>query len=299
MLDRLAAIPILLALCCVNLIFRIFTVRGAWRLGEILGSLCYHCMPRRRRAVEHNLRTVAAARSDIPFSDQLVKAIFRRSCANLTCSLKTYAIPPEKLGRLIKVNTHPTFLEAINNQSGSIYCLAHMGNWEILSKIAPYITPPPMPFGAIYRPLDNKVADRYVVDQRTRHGCQMFPKSTSINTFSSFIKNGGCLGILADQRAGKSSKNARPFFGKDSARSKLPALLHQRTGAPLFSVAVYSEQPATWTIDIQPILLPTDHKLSTDEVVTHITSAYESIFTTHLLDVFWLHSYWSLRRNSK
>ena len=169
-------------------------------------------------------------------------------------------------------------------------CLGHMGNWEILTKLMPLVDPVPEHFGAIYRPLDSKAADRYVANQRKEYNCEMFPKSTSIGKLSSFLRKGGVLGILADQRSG-GAKNARPFFGMNSERSKLPAVLHLRTGSPLFSLSVSSEKVGRWTVSIEPISIE-EETPTTDDVVKAITAAYEKNFSKHLLDVFWLHRYW-------
>ena len=108
-----------------------------------------------------------------------------------------------------------------------------------------------------------------------------------------FVREGGILGILADQRSG-GPKNARPFFGELSSRSKLPAILHMRTDSPLFSVALSSPKPGHWLVEFIPVELPhSDQELERDEIIDAITRAYEKNFSTHLLDVFWLHRYWN------
>lgn len=290
MLDRLKAIPILLTLFLVNAVFRFISVRTVWNIGECLGTLCYRFMPKRRTIVDYNMKVVAKHTQAFTPTPELTESIFQRNIANLSCTLKTYGMKPKQLAEVIDINIDPSFHQAVKNNSGAVLCLAHMGNWEILSKLMPLVDPTPERFGAIYRPLDSKAADDYVAAQRKEYNCEMFPKSTPLGTLSTFIREGGVMGILADQRSGR-KKNNRPFFGEDSARSKLPAVLHLRTGAPLFTLSVYSLTPARWTIDILPIELP-EQKLTTDDVVEHITMGYQRNFSAHLLDVFWLHRYW-------
>lgn len=291
MIDKLKAIPILFTLFLVNFIFRFISVETVWKLGECLGTLCYRLMPKRRAVVDYNMEVVATATKSFTPSPELTESIFQRNIANLACTLKTYGMKPNQLADLIDINVDSSFHQAVANNSGAIICLAHMGNWEILSKLMPLVDPSPERFGAIYRPLDSKAADKYVTDQRKEYNCEMFPKSTPLGTLSTFIREGGVMGILSDQRSGRPKKNNRSFFGEKSARSKLPAVLHKRTNAPLFSLAVHSSTPGRWIIDILPILLP-DKKLTTDEVVEHITLSYERDFSAHLIEVFWLHRYW-------
>ncbi|PQJ27656.1 lysophospholipid acyltransferase family protein [Rubritalea profundi] len=291
MLDRLKAIPILLTLFLVNAVFRFISVRTVWNIGECLGTLCYRIMPKRRAIVDFNMEIVAKHTQAFTPSPELTESIFQRNIANLSCTLKTYGMKPKQLEKVIDVNVSPSFHQAVKDKSGAIMCLGHMGNWEILTKLMPLVEPTPAHFGAIYRPLDSKAADRYVANQRKEYNCEMFPKRTPLGTLSTFIREGGVMGILADQRSGRPKKANRPFFGRDSARSKLPAVLHLRTGAPLFTLSVYSQTPGRWTIEILPINLP-DKKLTTDDVVENITAGYERNFSAHLLDVFWLHRYW-------
>ena len=205
---------------------------------------------------------------------------------------------PEQLSRHVTINASKAFLDTLQNNTGAILCLAHMGNWEILTKIAPLIQPTPQHFGAVYRPLDSKAADQYVAQQRKKYGCQMFSKTEGIGSLSTFIRGGGILGILADQRAGKARKNNRPFFGIDSARSKLPAVLHLRTGAPLFIVSVSSPTDGHWRVSISPLpesASPTDR----ESILSTITAGYESSFSNHLLDVFWMHRYWLPKKKKR
>lgn len=296
MLSKLTAIPIICALWLVTAIFRLLPLSLCWKIGNAVGSIGHALMPKRRAIIRQNLETVAKSTGNLQVTDLLVKKIFRRSITNLVCAIKTYTMTPAQVARVVTVKVHPTLTSSIRQDKGAILCLAHMGNWEILSKITPLIHPEFTPFGAVYRPLDNKTADRYVAEQRHKYGCQMFPKGTPMGTLSTFLKNGGVLGILADQRAG-GSKNNRPFFNRPSSRSKLPAILHRRTGAPLFSLAVHTDEPATWTITTNPIDSPQNP--TTDQIVDAITASYETIFALHLNDVFWLHTYWREKRRKK
>lgn len=292
MLTKITAIPIVFTIWLVNAIFRFIKIESTWTLGECLGSLCYRLMPKRRKIVEYNMQVVAASDPRIIPSAALTESIFQRNIANLTCSLKTYGMTPQQLAKCVDIEVSDEFHEVIKNKQGAILCLAHMGNWEILSKIATLTTPFPEKFGAIYRPLDNQVADSYVAEQREKHNCQMFSKSTPMGTLSTFIRAGGVLGVLADQRSGRPRKTNRPFFGVNSARSQLPAVLHMRTEAPLFSVTVTSPKPAHWKVIISPISTRENHRNTKDLVIESITRSYEKMFSTHLLDVFWMHRYW-------
>lgn len=293
MLSKITAIPVICAIWFFNALFRLLPLSFCWRLGETLGSVVHMLMPARRRVVRKNLRIVAKKHPELEVNEDLVRQVFRRSIANLTCSIKTYGMSPAQLQEVVEISYHPQFMEDVKQKKGTVTCLAHMGNWEILSKIVVTALPEGTDFGAVYRPLDNKTANKYVADQREKYGCKMFAKGVPITTLSQYIKKGGNLGILADQRAGRHRKYERPFFGAGSARSKLPAILHKRTQCPMYMAAVFSDTPGRWKIDIVPVEIQSDE---VEEIVDSITAMYEKVFLDHLLDVFWLHTYWRERR---
>ena len=292
MTDRLKALPVLSLIGFINILFSLVSVKAAWSIGERLGSLCYRIMPKRRKTIQKNLQIVANYTSTIELSPELAKTVFQRNIANLSCSLKTYGMQPAQLSDYVVIRIDAAFEQAIQDNKGAILCLAHMGNWEILSKISSLITPEPQKFGALYRPLDNRAADQYVVKQRERYRCKMFPKYTPMGTLSTFIREGGILGILADQRNGRAKKNHRPFFGVDSARSKLPAVLHMRTQAPLFTASVSCPKAGKWLVEIKEIPLDSQVEKNSENVLRAVTQSYEENFAKHVLDIFWLHRYW-------
>lgn len=277
----------------VAVFFRLLPVSVCWRIGECLGAVFFVIMPRKREVVRKNLETVAAHTDDFAVTESLVKDVFRRSFANLTCAVKTYGMEPEQLLEITEIQLPPDFLEDIKNPQGGIYCLAHMGNWEILSKLFATQVPENQRLGAIFRPLNNPRINELVLKERERYNCVMFPKGTPISRLSRFIKEGNHLGILADQRVGKERKYAHAFFGQDSTRSRLPALLKRRTSQNLYIVANYSTSPGRWKIEVFPIESESN---DTDELLSLITQGYERLFREHLTDVFWLHDYWRIKR---
>lgn len=277
----------------VAAVFRMLPIIACWRLGECLGLLIHFMMPAKRKIVRRNLEIVAAHTDNFPVSTRLIKDVFRRSFANLTCALKTYTMEPEELLKITEIELPPRLLEDLQNKRGSIHCLAHMGNWEILSKVFMLQTPGNQKLGAIFRPLDSPHINKLIQKERERYGCIMFPKGTPIASLSRFVKEGNHLGILADQRVGKERKYAHAFFGRDSARSRLPALLKRRAGRSLYMVANYSTSPGRWRIEIIPIESTSDN---TEELLRLITEGYERLFRAYLTDVFWLHDYWRIKR---
>lgn len=295
MLQLITAIPTILAFWLLTNVFRLIPLPICWKIGSALGALCYKILPKRSATIRKNLNIVSDHTQSLEVTEDLVREVFKRNAANLICASKTYGMPIKKLRKHVTVLYDDESIAAVKQPDGGLLCIAHMGNWELLSKFPELASFGIHPIGALYRPLDNKFADKYVDKQRTKSGCVMFPKQTSVNTLSTFIKNGGYLGVLADQKAG-GRKNAVPFFGRDTPRSMLPAILKKRTNANFFSLSVYSPEPAKWIISIEHIPTPTE--ASTKEIRQLVTTRYEEMFTKHPLDVFWLHRYWRDQKKS-
>ena len=56
--------------------------------------------------------------------------------------------------------------------------------------------------GTHYRPLNNALINAVVERRRRRRGLELFAKRSSTHRLSSFVRGGGAMGILADQRVG-------------------------------------------------------------------------------------------------
>ena len=169
MIDRLKSIPVIVAITLVNVLFKYLKVETTWLIGDIVGAIAYRIMPKRREIIERNMEIVAEQVSSIHPGPALTESVFRRNIAQLACTLKTYGMTPNELSHHVKIQTSPEFVSAIKENKGAILCLAHMGNWEILTKISSLVEPSPDHFGAVYRPLDSKAADRYVAQQREQY----------------------------------------------------------------------------------------------------------------------------------
>ena len=290
-MKRFNSILLIILLQLTMGLFKFLPISACWKIGELLGCVFYWILASKRRVVRENLEVVSARHPEVLVSRSVIMGIFRRSFANLTCSIKIYGMPLERVMEQVDTVIPDELLEDIAVGNGHILCTAHMGNWELLSNVLAIKFPHGASFGAIYRPLDNEFANQYVLKEREKYGCKMFAKRTSVFLLGRFIKEGGNLIMLADQRAGKKSKYARPFFGRDSARSKLPALLQRRTGAKLYMISCHSDEPAKWKIEFTRVPVDSD---DTEEILTAITAEYEKEFLAHILDVFWLHKYWKL-----
>ncbi len=259
---------------------------GPWvfRLGEMLGGLAWHFTPVRRKIVLRNLRIAMAGECGFSEIQEMAKASFRRTAGNLISAARTAQVAPEKLGEIIHIENLELLEQALAKGKGVVLLLAHMGNWEILSRIV-HLFPPGSKTGAFYRPLNNKLLDERILLRRQADGTRMFSKRDPFHRVTGFLRDGGIVGVLADQRVGLQGEVV-PFFGRLARTSPLPSLLARRARAEVLALSLVTESPGKWKAAFVPVEEPHHTK--------HCMAALESAMNASVIDVFWLQERWKV-----
>lgn len=248
-------------------------------LGRGLGLAFHHFGGKYRRLVRRNLRVATADRPPGPAAlDALVRETFQRVGANVLASLKTPTFADRDAA-------HPHFSTAglgilkSNHRDGfgTVVVLPHMGNWEALTQIDT-----PFPAGGIYRPLSNPLMDDLIRRRRTADGSLLFSRKDGFHAPSAFLRGGGALAVLSDQRAGGRG-TAMPFFGKLTTCPPLPELLARRGKARVAALAVVTAGPARWELRVREVPRPT---------TAAILRGIEAAIRESPADVFWFHDRW-------
>jgi KDO2-lipid IV(A) lauroyltransferase len=258
------------------------------RIGRAAGAVAYPLIGKRRRIVERNLRIAFAGERSANEQTKLAREVFRRSGANLICSLGTAANDGHSLEASITMRDEKIFWEAHARGKGVIAVLAHMGNWEALAQWIPRLLPPDVKVANIYRPLNNPIMDGRLLAMRGRHGLKMFSKDDNPLAMAAFLRGGGVLAILSDQRAGKIGEHA-PLFGRNASVTPLPAVLARRTGAALIGVSLRTVAPGRWELGF--------HAADAAEPSTgHVMELLERVMRVSPEDVFWMQDRWKVQR---
>ena len=259
---------------------------GPWlfRLGEALGGLVWHVMPRRRQMILRNLRIALAGEKDLPELRRMAKASFRRTAGNLISAAHTARLAPAQLHQVIHIENLDLLEQALAGGHGVVLLLAHMGNWELLSRLI-HLFPKGSRAGAFYRPLNNDLLDQRVLQRRQADGTRMFSKRDNPLHVAAFLREGGIVGILADQRVGIQGELVR-FFGRLTRVSPLPSLLARRSKSAVLALSVITEEPGKWVARFLPVAPP--------PTTAHCMAVLEQAMRTGPVDVFWFQERWKL-----
>lgn len=259
---------------------------GPWlfRLGETLGGLVWHCMPLRRKMILRNLRIAFAGEMDLPGLRRLAKQSFRRTGGNLISAAHTARLAPAQLGRVIHIENLELLEQALAAGKGVVLLLAHMGNWELLSRLV-HLFPPGSRAGAFYRPLNNRLLDERVLARRQADGTRMFSKRDNALHVAGFLREGGIVGILADQRVGIQGELVR-FFGRLTRASPLPSLLARRAKSAVLALSVTTVAPGKWRAVFMAVAAP--------HTTANCMGVLEQAMKAGPVDVFWFQERWKV-----
>lgn len=254
----------------------------AFRLGECIGRLLWHLMPQRRRIVFKNLRIALAGEKSLDEIRDLARESFIRSVANLVSAVHTAHMPAHVLESRVTVENPEVLEAAVRDGRGCLLLPPHMGNWEILSRIK-HLFPPGHELGALYRPLNNPYLDARLAKKRQSEGTRMFSKRDSLLEITRFLKAGGIIGVLADQRAGYQGSLTN-FFGRLTRATSLPSILIRRCKVPAFAISVRTLSPGKWALKYHPVA-------KSGDLVASI-NAIERAMGESMVDVFWFQDRW-------
>jgi Kdo2-lipid IVA lauroyltransferase/acyltransferase len=259
---------------------------GPWvfRLGEFLGGLAWHFMTMRRHVVLRNLRIAFHGEHDLPTLQKMARESFRRTGANLFSTAHTARLPGDQIDAVLEVENQDLIEEAMAGGKGLVLMPSHMGNWEILSRMN-RLFPQGYKIGAFYRPLNNPYLDARVVEQRATDGTRLFSKRDSLHQVNGFLRDGGLIGILADQRVGRQGELVR-FFGRLTRASTLPSLMTRRSKSSVLTISLITDTPGKWRVRYHSVNPP----LKTPDCM----EALEKAMRASPLDVFWMQERWKL-----
>ncbi len=258
--------------------------------GRALGGVAYRIFPRRRRTVERNLRIAFAGERAPEELKVMAQEVFRRSGANLLCSFGTAGKDPATTVDTLTMHGEERLRDALAPGKGVVLVIAHMGNWEAMAQWLPRLIPPGVKAANIYRPLNNPWLDARVLATRSRQGLRLFSKDESPLAMAAFVRAGGVLSIMSDQRAGIAGELV-PFFGRITSATPLPAILARRTGAALLGVSLRTRSTGRWALEFHA---PEEVHLPTAGVMRFL----EQIMRVSAEDVFWFQDRWRSGRKA-
>ncbi len=195
-------------------------------------------------------------------------------------------------GALAKIELHgvEAVKEAWEKHKGLLLVTGHLGNFELLgARLAQEF-----PLWVIARP-QNLASWQTIKRIREKAGMRVLEKLGSVREALRILRQGGAIGILADQHAGEGKGSlVVPFFGRPASVFKTPALLAVRAKVP-FVFCYDQRQPDGHHVGV---LLPP--RMIREEEVEAVTLWYcrqlEQAIWQAPDQWWWLHDRWKTAR---
>jgi len=273
-----------------------FLPRPIARWFAVLVAKCLFLIrPPLRRAAEFNLRL---AFPELP--EPARRDILKRTVRNLGWMAVEFARLPRYTRKNIEeamiLDGFENFSAAQSRGKGVLFLTGHMGAWE-LKPFAHALYSNPIYF--LVRPIDNPRVDALVNRYRGLSGNRPINKNESARTVLRILREGGVIGVLADQNAVPAEAIFADFFGIPAATTSGIARLARRTGAAVVPVYSYWDpRISKYRLRYEPALELT----STDDEQGDIRN-YSARFNQVIEDYvrrfpdqwLWVHRRWKTR----
>ena len=204
-------------------------------IGVLIAHYLFFIRAPLRRAAEFNLRL---AFPELPKPAR--QDILRRMVRNLGWLAAEFARLPRynrsNIEKIIILDGLENFEAAERRGKGVLFLTGHMGAWE-LEPYAHALYCRPIYF--LVRPIDNPRVDALVNRYRCASGNQPIKKNESARVILRILREGGVIGVLADQNTVPAEAVFVDFFGVPAATTSGIARLARRTGAAVVPTSNY------------------------------------------------------------
>ena len=261
-----------------------------WRLalGATAGRAAFGALKSMRRRADDNLSLVFP---EMPASERTRLA--KSMAANVGRTLLEILQADQFLARGAQLSVSGPGLEAIQQAQaegkGALVISGHFGQWEAIRTI---LLRHEITCGAVYRPYNNRLYDRLLLNQIEKYGTPIAPKGRSgTRQLVKALSSGGVMAILLDQKAWDG--DPVEFLGHPALTSNSAAELGLRYDLPI--VPAYGIRNADDPTRIEVVFeAPIAHS-----TVAEMTRALNKSLEEQVLkrpDLWlWLHKRWDKR----
>jgi len=180
----------------INWIVTLLPLRILYVFSDLLYLLLYYFPSYRREVVSSNLKNAFPEKTDK--ERKAIEKKFYRHLADLFIeTFKLTHMSKAQLMRRCTISNHEILDKLLKDKRDTIAVLGHYNNWEWLTIVPEFIN---YKFISIYKPLQNKLFDKFINKLRSKFGTTLAPMSfiirelmnnrnNNINTLSAFISD--------------------------------------------------------------------------------------------------------------
>jgi len=262
------------------------------RLGCLLGRVFYILDAKHRKIAIQNL--TYAFDKDSSQTRELSLKVFENLGKILFEIAWSLRLEEEGFFKYFKIDGLSHIRDAYQKGKGVLILTAHYGNWELLSIIGAMMG---YPFSVVYRPLDFKPLNQFVVNYRNRFGGKLIHRRNALRKILRGLSRGELVVLLMDQSVDWYEGVFVDFFGHRTCTNKGMALLALKTEAPVVPAFLIREKFGFTGKFLPEIpLTKTGDKTKDLEINTKkYNKVIESVVRQYPEQWFWVHRRWKTR----
>ena len=197
----------------------------------VLGRILFTIDAKHRRiAIENLTRAFGNEKSAVQIRSIAIK-VFENMFRILFEVGWSLRLREEQFQTYFTIHGLSSYRKAMAKGKGVLLLGAHFGNWEIQMVAAHMID---MPMRVVYRTLDAKGLDRFVLEYRSRFGAMMISNQRgAIRKIYATLRKGYPVGLLMDQNVDWYEGAFVDFFGHRACTNSGMAVLALKSEAPV------------------------------------------------------------------
>lgn len=260
-------------------------------IGICLGNAVYILYPNRLNVAYSNL-LMAFKGSKSP---RYLKSICRKAYINLVLIiieiLRIPNINEKYKQKYINIKGIENVKKSLDEGKGVIFLTAHFGNWELSAIFAAMEKLPIKVLAREQKPVRvNNMLNSY----RRSQGAEVIGKGFQIRQVIKTLRKNQCIGILADQDAGKTG-NFVDFFGKPASTPAGPFIFSYNAKAAIFPAFMIRKEGLRHSIEMKNPLIIDRTKGKKKFILDGITQ-YSKILQKYIRKYpeqwLWFHKRW-------
>ncbi|MBS2029667.1 MAG: lysophospholipid acyltransferase family protein [Deltaproteobacteria bacterium] len=264
--------------------------RWALAYGELLGRLV-HALGIRRRVALENLAQAFPEKSDAE-REAICAAHYAHLGRSAIEFFRSVKWSNEELLARVEANEWDIVERTRAEQKGLIACVAHLGNFEVF---AGYIARRGLPLTAVTRQLKGSANDAWM-SVRGELGVRELRGKNVVAKMIDVLREEGVLALIIDQNMLPKRAIFSPLFGRLAATTPAPAVLAERTGAPVILAALFRLPDGRFrTRFMGPFGLRGSGSERTQALTDDLNRALETMIREHPEQWFWVHRRWKTR----
>jgi KDO2-lipid IV(A) lauroyltransferase len=268
--------------------------RAAEGLGSGAGNLVGGPLAVRRGVVEANLRIAFPEASD-EWIRETARAAYRHLGREAAAILRLSRLDAAEVVRRTDADGWEELQEARAEGKGVILATGHFGNWEIA---AAAVAARGVPIAAIVKRMGNRLVDARLEALRRRLGVETIEMHQASRQVPRVLREGGVVGIVADQDARRSGVFV-PFFGRPASTHRGTALFALRLGAPVFACTARRLPGDEVRYEVRgrrvPVHSTGDLEADVARLTAQMAAALEADVRAAPEQYFWFHRRWKTK----